>query len=241
MKGSKYAILKMVKSSNFLNDLNGLLKKTGATVTTYDNWMPKSIRYDKEAELNDFLKYNFNHQIANDITYWWLNKDATTPNWDLISTCTIDGERGIVLVEAKAHFYELENESKGKPFDINTKSDGTKENHRQIDEAIELANNEINKNYSGVAISRDNCYQLSNRVAHAWWLANQGIPVVLMYLGFKDVQDMNDGKNQLFTEDKDWQDCFINHAKKVGVDKIIDKNVNCDKSSFVTIYRSIGV
>ncbi|MGL2999426.1 hypothetical protein [Flavobacterium sp. RSSB_23] len=238
MKGSKYAILKMVESSSFLNILNGLLKKSGATVTTYDNWMPKSIRYDKEAELNDFLKYNFNPELATAITEWWLYKDATTPNWDLISTCTINGKRGIVLVEAKAHSYELENESKGKPYDINTKSDGTKENQKQIGKAIEQANIEINKKFSGVAISRDNCYQLSNRIAHAWWLANQGIPVVLMYLGFQDVQDMNDGKNRLFTTDKDWQDCFKIHAKQVGVDKIIDKNVDCGKSSFVIICRS---
>ena len=238
MKGSKYAILKLVESSSFLNDINGLLKESGAAVTTYDNWMPKSIRYDKEAELNDFLKYNFSPQLATDITEWWLHKDATTPNWDLITTCTINGKRGILLVEAKAHYYELENESKGKPYDINTNSDGTKENHKQIAKAIEEANNGINKEISGLTISRDTCYQLSNRVAHAWWLANQGIPVVLMYLGFRDVQDMNNGKNRLFTTDEHWQDCFTNHANLIGVDKIIDQSVDCGKSSFITICRS---
>lgn len=51
MKGSKYAVLKLVESSNFLQVLNKLLKSTKTTVTTYDNWMPKSIHYDKEAEL----------------------------------------------------------------------------------------------------------------------------------------------------------------------------------------------
>jgi hypothetical protein len=238
MKGSKYAIVKLVESSNFLKEMNSMLNKTGAKISIYDNWMPKSIQLDKEAELNDFLKHNFNPQLAYDITYWWLHKDATTPNWDLISSCTIKGERGILLVEAKAHSKELEKESKGKTYYINTTSEGTKENHKLIAKAIEEANNGINKEISGVAISRDNCYQLSNRVAYAWWLANKGIPVVLMYLGFLNCNDMNDGKNQLFETDNDWQDCFTNHSKQVGVDKIIDKNINCGKSSFVTICRS---
>lgn len=238
MKGSKNAVLKLVGSSDFLKVINHLLKSTKAIVTTYDNWMPKSIRYDKEAELNDFLKHNFSPQLATDITKWWLHKDATTPNWDLITTCTINGKRGILLVEAKAHSYELENESKGKKELDSTASANSEKNHKQIGEAIIQANAEINKKISGVAISQDNCYQLSNRVAHAWWLANQGIPVVLMYLGFLNCNDMNDGKNHLFTDNEHWQDCFNNHAKKVGVDKIIDQNVDCGKSSFITICRS---
>jgi len=236
MKGSKYAILKLVESSNFLNIINDLLKPTGAKVSTYDNWMPKSISYDKEAELNDFLKHNFNTKLSSDITKWWLHKDATTPNWDLIASCTINDKRGILLVEAKAHCYELENESKGKKLDIDASED-SKLNHQEIGKAIEQANSEINKKISGVAISRDNCYQLSNRVAHAWWLANQGIPVMLMYLGFQEVKDMNDGKNRLFTCHNDWQECFTKHAEQIGVDKIINKSVDCGNSKFITICR----
>jgi len=237
-KGSKTALMQLVKAKDFTNSINSLIKSEKASISIYDNWMPDANNAEKEVELNDFLKHNFNPQLANDITNWWLFKDATTPNWDLVSTCTIKGERGILLVEAKAHSKELEKESKRKPYDINTTSQGTKENHKQIAKAIEEANNGINKVYSGISISRDNCYQLSNRVAYAWWLANQGIPVVLLYLGFLNCQDMNDGINLLFAEDKDWQDCFTIHAKQVGVEKIINKWVDCGESGFTIICRS---
>lgn len=234
MKGSKYAILKLVESSDFLTIINDLLKPTKASVTTYDNWMPKSIHYDKEAELNDFLKYNFSAELSSEITKWWLYKDTTTPNWDLISTCTIKGKRGLVLVEAKAHFDELKNDSKKEP----SSSLNSEKNHDNILEAIEKANVEINKGNNNVQLSRDTCYQLSNRIAHAWWLADKGIPVVLLYLGFLKCKDMDNGKNNLFKKDEDWQSCFKENARLVGADALIDKTVNCAESTFVMICRS---
>lgn len=237
MKGSKHAVLKLVESSNCIKEINTLLKSTKATISVYDTWMPKSVLHNKEAELKDFLKYNFDPLFYNKIVKWWLHVDATTPNWDLVSTCSINGKRGILLVEAKAHWDELEQESHGKKLDGKASSN-SKLNHQQIDKAITQANTEINKKISGVSISRDKCYQLSNRVAHAWWLANQGIPVVLLYLGILDCQDMNNGKNRLFTSDADWQNCFFNHAKKVGVNVLLNKTIKCGKSEFVTICKS---
>ena len=40
---------------------------------------------------------------------WWLavKGGANTPNWDLASTCRVEGKRGLLLVEAKAHTREL--------------------------------------------------------------------------------------------------------------------------------------
>ena len=89
------------------------------------------------------------------------------------------------------------------------------------------------------SISRDRCYQLSNRVAHAWWLANEGIPVVLLYLGFLNVQNMNNGKNILFQSPMDWDNCFLTHAKKVGVDALVNQNVVVGKSHFQLLVKSI--
>lgn len=237
MKGSRYKIIKLVESELFIKSMNELLKEIGASITVYDNWMPKSICYDKEAELNDFLNYNFSNQLSKDITQWWLYKDATTPNWDLISTCTINGERGLLLVEAKAHQSELENESKGKILNIKA-SDNSVKNDESIGEAIGKANEAIKIKFSEISLSRDKCYQLSNRVAHAWWLADQSIPVVLLYLGFLNCKDMDDGKNKLFKEDSEWQNCFRLHAEQVGVDKILEEWVETSKSKFITICRS---
>ncbi len=237
MKGSKNAILNLVSSSNFIKEVNALIKPTKASISVYDNWMPKSMHLEKEAELKDFLKYNFDPLFYDKIVKWWLHVDATTPNWDLVSTCTINGKRGILLVEAKAHWDELASESHGKKLNSNAAAN-SQLNHKQICKAIAQANTEVNKKISGVSISIDKCYQLSNRVAHAWWLANQGIPVVLLYLGILDCQDMNDGKRKLFANDKDWQNCFLNHAKQVGVDKLLNQTVSCGKGEFVVICSS---
>ena len=173
------------------------------------------------------------------IVSWWLHVDTTTPNWDLVSTCTIDGKRGILLIEAKAHEKELNEESHGKRLDKKEASEDTIRNHIKIGEAINEAHAGIKTQFPEISISRDNCYQLSNRVAHAWWLAIQGIPVVLMYLGILKCQNMNDGKNNLLNSPEDWKDCFLNHAKQVGVDSIIDEWVDCGESKFITICRSL--
>jgi len=238
MKGSKYSIIKLVESTDFIDTVNDLLNGTNAKISEYDNWMPKRIQMDKEAELNDFLKYNFSPELQEKITAWWLHVDATTPNWDLISTCLINGKRGILLVEAKAHSGELDNESHGKELRRDS-SENSIRNHIKIGVAINEANGEINKTISGVSISRDHCYQLSNRVAHAWWLADHGIPVVLLYLGFLNVKDMQDGQRRIFKTHEDWETCFMNHSGQIGVDGIVDDHeIDCGKSGFKLICRS---
>jgi len=241
MKGSRYGIIKLVESNDFIDKINELLKGTKAKVSVYDNWMPKRVHMDKEAELNDFLKHNFTSELQDKITKWWLHVDSTTPNWDLISTCQIDGKRGILLVEAKAHTGELDYESHGKELKPDA-SENSKKNHIKIGAAINEAKDEINKKVTGVNISRDLCYQLSNRVAHAWWLANKEIPVVLLYLGFLNVKDMEDGQRTILRTHENWETCFMNHARQVGVDGIVDKWVKCGKneeSEFKLIVKSI--
>lgn len=239
MKGSKYSIIKLVESPDFIGEINKLIKTTRAKITVYDNWMPKSIRLDKEAELNDLLKYNFSQKLSTGITEWWLKVDATTPNWDLISTCTIGGAKGLLLVEAKAHVDELNYEEKGKPLDNNA-SDNSRNNHEQIGKAIDEANENIKSSFPDIHISRDKCYQLSNRIAHAWWLANQGIPVVLVYLGFLNCEDMKDGKRTLFNKNENWQECFRDHAQLVGAEGLIDRWVDCGKSKFMLVCKSLN-
>ena len=58
----------------------------------------------------------------------------------------------------------------------------SEKNHERINKAINEANNQIKNIFPQIAISSDTCFQLSNRVANAWWLSNQGIPVVLLNL-----------------------------------------------------------
>lgn len=46
-------------------------------------------------------------------------------------------------------------------------------------------------------------------------------------------------KRTLFEKKDDWEDCFKNHSAQVGVDKLIDKLVDCWESEFKLICKSI--
>jgi hypothetical protein len=74
------------------------------------------------------------------------------PNWDIISTCTINGRRGLVLVEAKAHAGELN------PTDCCAA--GNEQSRQRIDTAIADANQKLGE---GWRLSTDSRYQLRNR------------------------------------------------------------------------------
>ena len=63
--------------------------------------------------------------------------------------------------------------------------------------------------------SRDHKYQLSNRFAWAWRLADLGIPVALLYLGFLNAQDMGDIDPELFRSAEQWADAVREYGKGV--------------------------
>lgn len=237
-KGSKRCILELISSNDFIKTINSKIQETGAVINTSDTWRPIGLTDPREAELKDFLSHNFNPLLGNEIINWWLAEirpTSTTPNWDMVSTCTINNQKGLVLVEAKAHYDELNNESIGKRF--NEKSSLL--NHEKIGVVISETNISINQVIPGLSISRDRCYQLSNRIAYVWWLANHGIPVVLIYLGFLNANDMDYGNRRIFETIADWENCFFEHIRKVGADHILDQWVNCGESSFKIIQRSI--
>ena len=116
-----------------------------------------------------------------------------------------------MLVEAKAHTSELE--SDGKKLDRDATA-GSRRNHERIGEAIEEANRDLRSitRLEAWELSRDSCYQMSNRFAWAWKLARLGTPVVLVYLGFLNAIEMSD-RGDPFSEHADWVDCVKEHAK----------------------------
>ena len=62
----------------------------------------------------------------------------------------------------------------------------------------------------GLCISRDRCYQFSNRIAFAWKLVSLGIPVVLVYLGF-----LNDpGMRRPFADESNFQKVMRGYLSK---------------------------
>ncbi len=134
---SRKHILDMVslKGPEFLGALNGLIHITGAVVTAEDRWMPKGYNHDREAKLCELNDMWLPDVVREEIERWWLAhaERANTPNWDLLSTCTFAGRKGLVLVEAKAHANELKVEGK---ILSEKASEQSKRNHARIGEAI---------------------------------------------------------------------------------------------------------
>jgi hypothetical protein len=227
--GSRIHILNWVKHPDFTDQLSHLLCPTGAIIQCTDKWMPKGFCNPEEARLDrsDILPACV-RQILQD---WWLvyKRGANTPNWDLASTCTIQGQRGLVLIEAKAHVKELnENDSCGAKNEANL---------GRICKAICNASHTLSEVVKGIDISCCTHYQLANRVAFSWKIASLGIPVILVYLGFLG--------------DKSWQDKFIDNSHWIcELQKYMDKHIPedfidqwicCGKSKMQMIIRSLPV
>lgn len=163
----------------FLESLNALLHPTGATVRPTDHWRPLGRDDPRELRLTQPDQWLVPDALARDLRAWWLAVDhpgANDPNWDLAASALFPNDReGLILVEAKAHVAELENEVKGKP---KRDSAGSAANHESIGRAIGQASAALDDIMPGVAISRDSHYQFANRLAFSWKLAAMGVPTV---------------------------------------------------------------
>ncbi|HSL70873.1 MAG TPA: hypothetical protein VK864_11570, partial [Longimicrobiales bacterium] len=172
---------------------------------------------------------------------WWLKhpRSATIPGWDFISTCEIDGKRGLVLIEAAADQSELNNAgmpvTKRKSKEAQLRSD---ENDEHIRGALEFASSALNSLMPGTTLSADDRYELSSRVAHAWWLANNGIPVVLMYLGFLHDQRA-EASDETFTSQADWLTGFENYCRGILPDGFTGRWVDCGLASFYVLANAL--
>lgn len=144
MKGSKKLILDFISSSDFVEETNKQIHPY-ATINTNNTWIHLGVDKPIEGQIYSFFK-PINFELAKQAKSWWIKYGLQTPHWDLISTCTINGKQGILLVETKAHWSELEKESKGKPFNEKEATENSKANHKIIKNAINEANTEINKN-----------------------------------------------------------------------------------------------
>ena len=186
-------------------------------VSPGDRWMPygkptwKDGSWDKtpatEVRL-DKANCLVPDSIRRQLRTWWLVAGGNTPNWDIASTCNIRGQPGLLLVEAKAHEKELKEQDKS--------GSSNPENREQIGRAIAEANREF-QSVTGKqwCLSLDHHYQLSNRFAWSWKLASLGIPVVLLYLGFLNAQDMANDDGQLFRSEAEWTRVLKDHSRCV--------------------------
>lgn len=200
-KGSRLRCLQITsqpagKVRAFFNELVG----EHAEIRDNDIWMPSGFLGPDESQLVEESALLTPSQ-REELKYWWLKGSSSgrIPNWDLVSTCKIMGERGLLLVEAKSH----EGEFKGK--DDTTKAAETPA--KFIREALKEATEALNQFHPGFDLSASSHYQLSNRIAFAWRLASQGVPVVLVYLGFLDAEEMSGNNRVLLRSGDQWEHC----------------------------------
>jgi len=233
-RGSRIHILKWVKRPDFTDQLSHLLCPTGAIIKCTDKWQPKGCsKFDKdEVRLKWFCQtLNINKET---LWKWWLVHWGNMPNWDLASTCTIKGEKGLILIEAKAHTNELNTDGKRLALNASVRS---RKNHEQICQAISEASHALSEVVKGIDISCCTHYQLANRIAFSWKIASLGIPVILVYLGFLGDKSWQDK----FTDNNHWNCELRKYMDKHVPEDFIDQWICCGKSKMQMIIRSLPV
>lgn len=201
-RGSLKHVLDLLDSGRFAATMTDLLSGHGVTVRDSDVWRPLGQAEPKEWTLEDFCGEHCRDWFDRDrFASWWNVTGGKRPTWDILSTCSIDGEQGLLLVEAKANDAELDWKGKLLPKDA---SEGSLRNHERIGRCIDEACTGLNAHLHGFFISRDTHYQLSNRIASAWKLAECGLPVALLYLGFTGDEGMRTATRQPLADRDHW-------------------------------------
>lgn len=172
-------------------------------------WDASPAKEAEHLELKALLRHirgGRGEEIGGLLARWWLvhyRGSTKTPNWDIASTCSIKGQRGLLLVEAKAHEKELGDDKCGSK---------NSDNRERIRCAIAQANAGLKLITEGSwSLSRDSHYQLSNRFAWSWKLASLGVPVVLVYLGFLKAEEMVD-LGEPFESEAHWSEVLKSYS-----------------------------
>ena len=216
---SRKLILKFVSSKNYLFTINSLIKKVNASITKEDIRMPNPPFDSNEADDNAIAKLLCLYCGADTDSIWWRNilRSYSSQSWDFISTCTIDGKKGILLVEAKAKKGEMKLIArKKKNYDFSQ------------------PNKELNELIPGVELSNEKCPQLSNHIAHAWAMSKQDMPVILLYLGFCYSHGRCAFKTPL-----EYKASFKKHVRSIGADKLLDLKIADERTSFTFLCEAI--
>ena len=211
-----------------------------ATVRTTDQWMPRGFADCAEAELDKADRLLDAARRAA-LAAWWLpagREGARTPNFDVASTCTIDGHPGLLLIEAKAHDRELTKEAAGRVLPADA-TDERRASHPTIGAAIESARVGFTAATGETwRISRDSRYQLSNRFAWSWKLTDLGVPVVLVYLGFLEAAEMAD-KGSPLAAAYAWTDLVLDHSRNIVPANAWERSWSVNGVTFAPLIRSL--
>lgn len=220
--------------------LTALIAPSGH-VTADDRWMPQGFVHREEAQLHKAPRL-LDADVRARLAAWWLpagSEDLRTPNFDIASTCTIGGVPGLLLVEAKAHYGELNNEAAGRKLTASS-SDDRQASHKTIFAAIEGARAGLERATSlPWHISRDCCYQMSNRFAWSWKLNELGVPVILVYLGFLRAEDMCKPGEVRFADEAEWDALVRSHSERLFPAEVWNRRWTPHGQAFIPLIRAI--
>ena len=210
------------------------LAEPWGSVSADDHWMPEGFDQVEEAQLHEAPRL-LRPQDCEALGDWWLavsRRNTRTPTWDIASTCTVDGHRGLLLVEAKAHTQELKIEDQ-------VKAGGP--NRERIAECIEEANAALaDQTKLGWTLSHEHRYQMANRFAWSWKLTELGYPVILVYLGFLRAEEMRSGEEQTpFDSHAEWECAVKAHSEPLFPAEVWDGQWTIHHRPFVPRICSI--
>ncbi|MBN2830623.1 MAG: hypothetical protein JXR56_09925 [Candidatus Cloacimonetes bacterium] len=226
-KGSKKRCLRLTGLTSFKEELNKIINLGDALkieIKPEHEFYPQGYKNPTELQLNKCKLKTLAVGKAKELQDWWLIKSGTTPVWDIVCEAEINGQAGLILVEAKAHKIELHEQDK---------SDAKELNRTQIKKALK----EVNSIFPDCNLSVDSHYQLANRFAWSWKLAEMGIPVVLIYLGFLNVEEWKDR----FKDHEDWENILKNYNQTTVPNKYWGTEIKTNKASFYPIIRSYEI
>lgn len=237
-RGSRKHVLDWTTQPEFTKELIALVSFIPIEISANAKRMPRGRDEPAEARLESFgPEWMPSLHIWDDLRDWWLKhkRGANTPNWDIAVGCRIEGRPGLILVEAKANWPELNVDGKLLP---ERHSKNSKDNHDQIGRAIDEARAGWQRVNPRVSITRDSHYQLANRLAFTWKLATLGIPVVLIYLGFIGDEGIRADAGPPFSDDRDWQRAFSEYASTTIPLDLFDRRVDLGQSPVWLVSRS---
>lgn len=205
---SQRHILQWISSSDFLTECEELILPAHVCLSGARFW--PNTDSTKERQIQDPR-----------LRSWWAPRGGKTPTWDLMIEGRVadrDSLRDVlILFEAKAHHEEWN--IAGKTIHSSASSNSIS-NQEQIEKAIKEAQRGLQQWAPDCRITHEEHYQLANRLACAWKLAQLGTAVILVFYGVINVPSAAYRRSiSPFTSEKDWEDSFKNYrtGKKTHV------------------------
>lgn len=239
-KGSYRHMLDLVSAANFRETINDLLTGTDARLAQEDHRHPcgRSKKRDwTEIEVEDYLKRHPLPGYMGLNRRWWIAFKGNRPTWDLICHVEIDEKPGLLIVEAKAHYGEMSEKDCKSAAD--TKNDRSVANDLSI--RLRLTEASLGLSELGLGsfrLSADHDYQLSNRLAYLHKLAIDGVPTILMYVGWIGSPDWLTADP--LVDESAWTEAVKGHFSRIGPWEFVGlKRQLKTGASFQMVVRSI--